>query len=423
VARYRGGERPRSPFDPCDWPEPPASRGRARDLGIEIGLLPPGDTNSIVDVPGVRVGHVSVWRNEPARPDGRGVARTGVTAILPDEPRALLDAPASAGVAVLNGTGELTGKLQIDEWGTLETPVLLTSTMAVGRVFDGVVSALITDDPDADCAEAIIPSVGECDDGYLNDSRTVQVDVDDVRLAIREARGADAGAPGVGAVGSGTGMICHELKGGIGTASRIVRVADGAASFTVGVLAMTNYGLLRRLTIDGVPVGRVLSAEGWPETGLSEIEASEKRDGPRRTATGVGSAADAGSCIVVVATDAPLDGRSMQRLARRAGLGLARTGSTAGHGSGDIFLAFSTGLRYPVGSEAVVAQRSILDDRHVGWLFGAVVEATEEAVIDSLVAAGTVVGRDGNAVPGLPHERTLELLERAGRLTRRAAAP
>ncbi len=417
MARYRGGERTNSHLDPTDWPHPPASRGRVRDRGIEIGILSPGDTNSVVDVPGVRVGHVTVWRNEPPRPNGRGVARTGVTAILPDEPRALLDAPAAAGVAVLNGTGELTGKLQIDEWGTLETPILLTSTMAVGRVYDGVISALITDSPDADPAEAIIPTVGECDDGYLNDSRTVQVDADDVRRAIREARGVEAGAPAVGVVGSGTGMICHELKGGIGTASRIVRLADGAATFTVGVMAMTNYGLLRRLTIDGVPVGRQLTAEGWPEAGIRSLTAPQGDD---RAASGEdsGTAADAGSCIVVVATDAPLDGRSMQRLARRAGLGLARTGSTAGHGSGDIFLAFSTGLRYPSDADAVVAQRSVLDDRHVGWLFGAVVEATEEAVIDSLVAADTVVGRDGNAVPALPLERTLEMLERAGRLTR-----
>jgi D-aminopeptidase len=210
-------------------------------------------------------------------------------------------------------------------------------------------------------------------------------------------------------------MICHELKGGIGTASRIVRLADGAASFTVGVLAMTNYGLLRRLTIDGVPVGRELAAEGWPEAGLRSPTGGDAAADRPGSGVEADTVTDAGSCIVVVATDAPLEGRSMRRLARRAGLGLARTGSTAGHGSGDIFLAFSTGLRYPWGSGAVVAERHVLDDQHVGWLFGAVVEATEEAVIDSLVAADTVVGRDGNAVPGLPLDRTRELLERAGR--------
>src|ERR671914_104702 len=227
MGRYRGSRgRTETPFYPADWPDPPPSRG---------------------------------------------VARTGVTAVLPDEPHALIESPVAAGAAVLNGSGELTSKLQIDEWGTLETPVLLTSTMAVGRVYDGVVAALIGDDPDADGDEAIIPVVGECDDGTLNDARVVQVEVDDVRRAIREARGAEAGAPLVGVVGSGTGMVCHELKGGIGSASRTVRVADGAASFTVGVLAMTNYGLLPRLTVDGVPVGRALAAEGWPGAGLAEL--------------------------------------------------------------------------------------------------------------------------------------------------------
>ncbi|HEX8940734.1 MAG TPA: P1 family peptidase [Candidatus Limnocylindrales bacterium] len=383
---------------------PPAARGRARDLGLRIGLLPSGPTASIVDVPGVRVGHATVWRDEPPPPLGRGVARTGVTAILPAEPASLFHARVPAGGAVLNGAGEAIGLTGIREWGLLESPILLTSTLAIGRVYDATVELLTELDPAIGRDDVLIPCVAECDDARLNDARTVQVAAADVRAAVEGARGAEAGASPVGAVGAGTGMICCQLKGGIGSASRIVPLGD--ASWTVGVLVLANFGRLERLTVDGVRVGETLAVEGWPAAGL-----------PRGTHLPGRAAArgeDQGSCIVVVATDAPLLGAQLERLARRAGLGLARVGSFAGHGSGEIFLACSTGLRVPRGGPALVEQRHVADEA-LDPLFAAVVEATEEAVLDSLVAADTVTGRDGATVPALPLERTVELLRAAGR--------
>ncbi len=263
-----------------------------RARGLRIGELEPGAANSIADVAGVKVGHVTIVRDDP-------VARTGVTAIVP--PRL----PLAAGTAVLNGAGELTGSLQIREWGVLETPVYLTATMAVGRVYDGAVAAAIAADPAVGVDDVVIPVVGECDDSWLSDPRPVHVSAADV------ARALEAAGPVVeGAVGAGTGMVCFDFKGGIGSSSRVV--ASGAV---VGALVLANFGSARDLRIDGVPVGRELGAPGTPP---------------------------AGSCIVVLATDAALDSAGLERLARRAGLGLARCGSVAHHGSGEIFLAFST---------------------------------------------------------------------------------
>ena len=390
----------------------PVARSRPRDLGVVIGRLPPGPTDSIVDVPNVRVGHQTVWRDEPAPPEGRGVARTGVTAIVPFNVGELFSARVPAGAAVLNGAGEAIGITSIGEWGTLETPIFLTSSMAIGRVYDGAVATLVELDERAGIDDALMPVVAECDDGWLNTSRRVQVDEGDVRAALAAAAGPDAGPTPGGAVGAGTGMICYELKGGIGTASRRVEPIDRRASwatqerrhasspgptYTVGALAMTNFGRIERLTVDGVPVGEALVAEGWPDRG--------DRRGRER-----------GSCIVVVATDAPLLGPALERLARRAGLGLARTGSVAGHGSGDIFLAFSTGVRIPRGSSGALWTAEVVDDEYLDPFFGAVVDATEAAVIDSLFRADTVEGRDGHVAHGLPVERTLDLLAAAGRL-------
>jgi D-aminopeptidase len=385
---------------------------------VVIGTLPAGPTDSIVDVPNVHVGHQTVWRDEPAPPIGRGVARTGVTAIVPFGIGELFSSRIPAGAAVLNGAGEAIGITTIGEWGTLETPIFLTSSMAIGRVYDGAVAALVDLDARAGIDDALMPVVAECDDGWLNGSRRVQVDEADVRAALAAAVGAAAGPTPGGALGAGTGMICFELKGGIGTASRVVEPIDRRASwataergasdasgtndsngprYTVGVLALTNFGRIERLTIDGVQVGEALVAEGWPDAGT-------RRDRER------------GSCIVVVATDAPLLGPALERLARRAGLGLARTGSIAGHGSGDIFLAFSTGIRMPRGSANALWTVKLVDDEYLDPLFGAVVDATEAAVIDSLFRADTVAGRDGHVVPGLPVERVMEWLAAAGRL-------
>jgi D-aminopeptidase len=363
---------------------------RARDLGIRIGVLPSGPTGSISDVPGVGVGHVTVWRDEAPPPAGRGVARTGVTVIDPGGN--MFSAPVPAGGAVLNGAGECAGFLSMSEWGLAETPVFLTSTMQVGRVYDAACELLAEEDPGIGIEDVIIPLVAECDDSHLSDARRMQVSAADVRTAREAARAAGVSAgrrpPAEGAVGAGTGMSCLGFKGGIGTASR--RLPSG---HTVGVLTLTNFGDRERLTIDGVPVGRLLPAEpaGRP---------------PR----------PAGSCITVVITDGPLDAAACSRLARRCGLGLARTGSTASHGSGEIFLALATGLRAPRGSHPPPDVIPVAG-RGLDPFFAAAVEATEEAVLTSLLAAPTVTGRDGNTSPGLPATRVRELLADAGRIS------
>ncbi len=289
----------------------------ARDLGIRIGTLPPGPTNSIVDVAHVRIGHVTVWFDEPRPPEGRGIARTGVTAIVPFEPADLFEHRVPVGVSALNGAGEMTGFLQAGEWGSLETPVLLTRTMGVGRVYDGVVEAMLAASPEVGVEDVVIPTVGECDDSWLSDGRSVQVEAGDAVRAIAEAKGPEAGPVAEGAVGAGTGMVCLGFKGGIGSASRDVT----PTGYRLGALVLANFGDGAALTVDGVPAGREFVAGGWRAS----------REEPE------------GSCIVVLATDAPLSSRQLSRLATRAGLGLARTGSVAHHGSGEIFLAFSTG--------------------------------------------------------------------------------
>jgi D-aminopeptidase len=384
---------------------PPTPRARPRELGVRIGMLEPGPRNTISDVLGVRVGHATAWRDEPD-----GAVRTGVSVVAPFEPASLFDERVPAGAAVLNGAGELIGITSIGEWGVLETPIFLTSSMAIGRVYDAAVEHLVAAIPGAGIDDALMPVVGECDDGWLNASRRVRVTAADVRRALDDL---DGGGSAGGVVGAGTGMVCHELKGGIGTASRVVtpapRHAGGRApaSYTLGVLALTNYGRLPRLTIDGVPVGRSLAAEGWGSAAPDARAEAASPSLPER---------ERGSCIVVVATDAPLRSAQLARLARRAGLGLARTGSTAGHGSGEIFVAFSTGLRLPRAAPPLGAM-TLLDDAWLDELFAATVEATEEAALDSLFRADTVVGRDGHVAHGLPIPRTLELLAAAGRIT------
>jgi D-aminopeptidase len=363
---------------------------RVTDLGISIGILPSGPTASIVDVPGVGVGHATIWRDEPAPPAGRGVARTGVTVIDPGGN--LFRSPVPAGGAVLNGAGECTGFLAAAEWGLAESPIFLTSTMQLGRVYDAACELLMEQDPGIGTDDVIIPIVAECDDSFLNDARRMQVTAADVRAALEAARaGAGGPAPAEGAVGSGTGMSCLGFKGGIGTASRIV-----PSGHVVGVLVMTNFGEQDRLTVDGVPVGRMLPP------------APESAPVPR----------PAGSCITVVVTDAPLDAAACARLARRAGLGLARAGSTAHHGSGEIFLALATGLRAARGGTGPgpAGPGPAITGSRLDPFFAAVVEGTEEAVLNSLLAATTVTGRDGNRSRGLPAGQVRELLAKAGRL-------
>jgi D-aminopeptidase len=329
-------------------------------VGVVLGDLRPGPTNSIADVHGIRVGHVTVWRDEPEPPGGRGVARTGVTVVVPES------LPLPAGVAVLNGAGELTASHEIREWGQMDTPVYLTATMAVGRVYDGAVSVALAADPRVGVEDVVIPVVGECDDSHLSDARDVQVEAAD---AVGAVKNATRWPIAEGAVGAGTGMSCLGWKGGIGTASRV------AGEHVLGALVLANFGAGRQLRVAGVPLGRLLS---------------RRSDEPPTPA---------GSCIVVLATDAPLPSAELERVARRAGLGLARMGSVAHHGSGEIFVAFST---LP---EATGVERHELDE-----LFGAAVEATEEAVLNALWAAPDVMGREGRVVRGLPHDEVLELL-------------
>jgi D-aminopeptidase len=340
-----------------------------REHGVRIGGLDPGPANSIADA-GVRVGHVTVVREDP-------VVRTGVTALAPADPATLYDRPLAAGTAVLNGAGEITGSLQVREWGRLETPVYLTATMAVGRVYDGAVAAAIAADARVGVEDVVIPVVGECDDSWLSDPRGIHIEAADAGRALAAADAAFER----GAVGAGTGMVCFGFKGGIGTSSR---VAEGA---TVGALVLANFGVTPELRVDGVPVGRML-AGGGPER-------------------------PAGSCIVVLAVDAPLSAAQLERVARRAGLGLARTGSVAHHGSGEIFLAIATSRER--GAEGA---RGPVEDGALDPLFAAAVEATEEAVIDALWSAETVHGREGRVAHALPRHDVLELLALHGRLNR-----
>jgi D-aminopeptidase len=359
---------------------------RARELGIGIGELPTGPTNSVLDVAGVGLGHATLVRDEAPPPQGRGTARTGVSVLLLAEDA--FRRPLACGGAVLNGAGECTGFVTAGEWGTVETPVYLTSTMQVGRVYDAACEIALEEDPGV-AEDVVIPVVAECDDSFLNDCRRMQVTADDVRSAHRAARSSrgSSSAPDEGAVGAGTGMSCLGFKGGIGTASRVT--GDG---HTVAVLLLTNFGARPQLTVRGVPVGRLLAAEHPPE---------DPPEVPRRPP---------GSCIGVVVTDAPVDGHGCARLARRVGLGLARTGSVAHHGSGEIFLAASTTRRSD--RDGSVEPGPLVSGRGLDPLFQATVEAAEEAVLNSMLQSRTTVGRDGNTSEGLDPELVLGLLGR-----------
>jgi D-aminopeptidase len=382
---------------------------RAADLGIRIGLLPSGPAGSITDVPGAGLGHATVWRDEPDPPAGRGIARTGVTVLDPGGN--LFRSPVPAGGAVLNGAGECTGFLAAAEWGLAETPVFLTSTMQVGRVYDAACELLMAQEPRIGIDEVIIPIVAECDDSFLSDARRMQVSAADVAAALAAARAAAAPRsaaipypgrpagrgsqpPAEGAVGAGTGMSCLGYKGGIGTASRVL-----PSGHTVGVLLLANFGGRERLTIDGVPAGRLLLPPGPAGRPAPEAERA---------------APPAGSCITIVLTDGPLEPASCARLARRAGLGLARTGSIASHGSGEIFLALATGLRSPRGEPP--GPGPAITGSDLDPFFTGVVDATEEAVLNCLLAAPTVTGRAGNTSYGLPAGQVRDLLAAAGRI-------
>ena len=369
----------------------PENRPRARDLGITIGVLPPGSLNAITDVVGVRVGHSTVWEGESPGEYGSGPARTGVTAIVP--PGDYFGERLYAGCSVLNGCGEIIGITNLNELGTLDTPVLLTNSMSIGIVYHATARYLCARDERIGRTDVTMPVVGECDDSYLNDAAGFHVREEHVIQALETA--SDGPVP-EGTVGSATGLHCFDFKGGIGTSSR--QLPDQFGGYTVGVLVNTNFGNRHYLTIAGAPVGREIQDLMPTDTG---------HDKPAE-----------GSCIVVVATNAPLHPLGLQRLARRAGLGLARTGSTAHNGSGEIFLAFSTGVRIPRQlSETEIQIRLVPESSQaLNLLFDATVEATEEAVLNALFRATTVRGIGGHILYELPIERTQDILHKYGRL-------
>jgi D-aminopeptidase len=361
-----------------------ADKPRARELGVPFDGTP-GPSNAITDVAGVAVGHSTIVRGEGALKVGEGPVRTGVTAILP-RGKATLNDPVFAGWFALNGAGEMTGTTWVEESGFLEGPVMVTNTHSVGAVHEGTIAWRVAQGgPDATGYWWSNPVVAETWDGELNDINGFHVKQANVFEALSSAR---SGPVAEGNVGGGTGMICNGFKGGIGTASR--RLSAEAGGYTVGALVQCNYGRKGDLTIAGVPVGR-------------EVAGAGARDD------------DAGSIIVVVATDAPLVPTQLKRLARRVSLGLARVGSIAGNGSGDIFIAFSTanpGAARPTG---LVTLTDLPNDR-MNPLFAATVQSAEEAIVNAMIAAETMKGADNLVVRALPHDELRRILKKYNRL-------
>jgi len=373
---------------------------RARDLGIIIGRYLPGPWNAITDVAGVKVGHVTLIKGNGPLIPGKGPVRTGVTVILPRDDVWHKKAP--AGAFVLNGTGEMTGLAWVAEAGFLEYPIALTNTLNVPRVANGVMSWMLKHNPEIGITDdTLTPVVAECDDSRLNDSRGRHVSEDDVVRALEEAT---SGPVTEGTVGAGTGMIAYQFKGGIGTSSR--RLSEENGGYTIGVLVNANHGRRYELTIAGVPVGRLWQEKehDMESAGLLENENIAKLS--KREQLG-----DQGSIIIVIATDAPVDSRQLQRMARRAALGLARTGAISHHGSGDFILAFSTANEIPHYPDTPTFQMTHIADTHLNPIFAATVEATEEAIINALITATTVVGRDGRRAEAISHDQIQRILQ------------
>jgi D-aminopeptidase len=363
---------------------PPPGRGRTRDRGIVIGALRTGPLNAITDVPGVRVGHVTVWRGGTGSTEP--VARTGVTAVWPHAGD-LFRERIYAGSTSLNGYGVSTGELVLAEWGLLGSPIVLTDTRHIGVAYDATVTYMTERDPDVGILDVAIPVVLECDAGFLSDNRHQSLTAEHVHRALDSA---SAGPVAEGCVGAGTGTQQFDFKGGIGTSSRVIEI--GGNAYSVGVLLQTNYGSRHQLSILGRPVGRR----------ITDLMPGHHQEG---------------SCVGIVATDIPLNPLQLQRLSRRVGLGLARTGSVGNDGSGEIFIAFSVANLVP---RSTPTQTTTVHTMIEGqfWtqgspfdtIFEAVAEATEEAALNALFQADSVVGRDGNVLHGAPVERILELL-------------
>jgi D-aminopeptidase len=362
---------------------------RARDLGIPFEGTP-GKFNSITDVAGVEVGYTTLISGEGKLEVGKGPIRTGVTAIMPRGHAAMND-PVFAGYFALNGNGEMTGIAWVEESGFLEGPIILTNTHSVGIARDAVIAwRLAHGGPDAEGFAWSLPVVAETWDGWLNDIDGFHIKPEHVAHAIESARG---GPIEEGGVGGGTGMICYEFKGGMGTSSRIVPLAgpsqrgseNSPKSYTVGVIVQANCGRRPQLVIAGVPIGKEIPGSVYKK--------------------------ETGSIIIIVATDAPLIPHQLKRLARRASLGLARTGSVSGNGSGDLFIAFSTANLHAADTDQPVHSMEMMPNDSMDPLFSATVEATEEAIINALVDNHDMIGRDNHKVEALPHERIRELLK------------
>jgi len=366
------------------------TKPRARDLGVPFDGTP-GPLNAITDVSGVTVGHTTLISGEGKLQVGKGPVRTGVTAVLP-RGKDSMNNPVFAGWWSLNGNGEMTGTTWVEESGFLEGPVMITNTHSVGVVRDAVIQWRVAHgQPDPTGYWWSLPVVAETFDGWLNDINGFHVKAEHALNAI------DTAAPGAvqeGNVGGGTGMICNGFKGGIGTASRKIETKEG--SYTVGVLVQCNYGTKDNLRIAGIPVGREVATEA-PYASTSLVND------------------DHGSIIVIVATDAPLVAHQLKRLARRVSLGLGRNGSISGNGSGDIFIAFSTANSGAAATDHVVELKMLPNDK-LGPVFAATVQATEEAIINAMVAAETMTGIENHKVIALPHEKLRQVLKKYNRL-------
>lgn len=349
-------------------------RKRARDLGIAPGVMQPGRLNSITDVAGVKVGHTTLVKGDSIR--------TGVTAVLPHGGN-IFQEKTPAAVYTGNGFGKLAGSTQVNELGNLETPIVLTNTLSVPVAMNAV-NGYTLDQQGNDNVRSVNALVGETNDGYLNDIRGRHVTEDDVLQAILRA---DTGKVSEGNTGAGTGTICFGFKGGIGTASRKLPASLGG--YTVGVLVQTNFG--GALQVNGAPVGKALGRFDYSDRLLNSAD---------------------GSCMIVIATDAPLDHRNLMRLAKRAMLGLGKTGGIASNGSGDYVIAFSTAYRIPYTSNHAVMNVSLLQNDAVSPLFMAAIEATEEAILNSLFTADTMTGFKGRKVEALPMDKVLPILKK-----------
>jgi D-aminopeptidase len=389
---------------------------RASELGLHLGLFEPGEHDAITDVPGVMVGHTTLISGEGPLVVGEGPVRTGVTVVIPHSDDVWTE-PVFAGCHRLNGNGELTGLEWVRESGMLGGVIGITNTHSVGVVRDALVAHAARNRANESVFWSL-PVVGETYDGALNDINGFHVKPAHVDAAIEAAAG---GPVAEGNVGGGTGMICHDFKGGIGTASRVLPESDGG--WVVGALVQANYGSRELLRIDGVPVGQAIPGSEVPsawdqEARVEKAAGMAGMDAPPATSSRIGPGG--GSIIVVLATDAPLLPHQCERLAQRAGLGLARMGSIASHGSGDLFIAFATGNR---GLSRTAGERDpnrtvdvrMIVDRAISPLFQAAIEATEAAIVNALLAAKTMTGRDGITAHALDHDRLLDVMARYGR--------